>query len=166
MSVNAINTNDNKRSDVSYLKALAIGGLGGYALKHILPITQHEKDGRYRLYLDNIKKQVTETKLKEIEAIRNYGNKTLAEDTFINMVDKNEINLPKLRAIQEPTASGVLKIITEVNNKGRIAKESAKEVFTIVTKHIRPTKSFFAMGAGVAVATAFVHNTLGRFSDK
>jgi hypothetical protein len=166
MTVNAINTNDNKRKNASYLKAITIGGASGYVLKHILPITPQEKDERYSLFLHDLKRQTRDAKLKEIGAIRNSQTRTLAEDAFISLIDKKEITVSKVREIPEPTASSVLKIIAQVNEHGRIAKETAKEVFTAVTKHIRPTTTFLGMGAGVAVATAFVYNTLGRFSEK
>ena len=166
MTVNAIKTNESKPKHASYLKAAALGGLCGYTLKHALPVTPQEKDEYFDKFLEDLKKQTNETKQKEINAIRNSQNRTLAEDKFISLVDKNEVKMSKIKEIQEPLASQVMDIITKINDKGRATIASSKEVYKAVTKYIRPANTFIALGAGIALAGAFLYNTLKRFSEK
>ena len=165
MAVNAIQKNENKSQHVSIIKSAAIGGLSGYALKYILPIMPHEKNERFDSFLSELKNQVRETKLKEIDAIRNSQTKTLAADKFISLVDKNEVKISKIKALKGPLSGQVMGIITQINDKGREVKACGKETLTALTKHIRPAGTFVTLGASVAVFAAFIHNTLGKFSE-
>lgn len=165
MAIRAVQTDENRTKHASYTKAAVIGGVGGYALKYLLPITPQEKDDRFGLYLDDLKTHVKEAKLKEIEAIRNLPSKTLAEDTFIGLFDKKEVSASRINGLKEPLASGVVDIITRINDKGRVAKESSREIFKAVTKHIRPTSTFVSTGASITLAAAFMYNTLQRLAN-
>jgi len=165
MTVNAIQKNEYKSQKMSYLKSAAIGGLSGYALKYALPIMKHEKDDRYNSYLDELKNKVKESKLNAVEAIRNSQNKTLATDSFISLFDKNEVKMSKIKALESPLSSQVLGIVTQINDAGREVKACGKETLKALTKHIRPTKTFVAVSAGIAVTTAFIYNTIGKLSE-
>jgi len=165
MTVNAIQKNEYTSQKMSYLKSALIGGLSGYALKYALPITQHEKDERYSFYLEQLKNQVRESKLKTIEAIRNSQPKTLETDNFIRLVDKKEVKISKIKALESPLSSQVGEIVNLVNDKGREVRAYGKETLKALTKHIRPTKTFVATGAGIAITTAFIYNTIVKLAD-
>lgn len=164
MAVEAIqlNKHDSNQAHASYLKAGALGALTGYSLKYILPVSKVEKELKNDEFFVELKKTVKEARLKEIEAIRNSKTKTEATDVFISMVDKKEIKASKLKELKEPIAIEVKKLIIRVNDKARAVKAVGNEIFTAMTKHIRPTKTFVAAGVGVACAGALVYNLLAR----
>ena len=166
MTVNAVQKNENKSHSASYIKSATIGGLGGYALKYILPVMPQEKEEHFDSFLTDLKKQVRESKLKAIDDIRNSPDKTLAADSFIRLVDKNELKASKIKELKGPLSFDVMDIVTQINDKGREVKACGKETFTALTKHVRSSSTFVTTGIGVAFVAAFVYNAFGKFSEK
>ena len=66
------------------IKSAAIGAVGGYAAKYLLPITKQEKDADYRAIINSIKKNAIETKINFTDALKNSPNKSLAQDAFVS----------------------------------------------------------------------------------
>lgn len=164
MTVKAVNNNEPKR--VSALKAAAIGGLTGYALKYALPLSKSERDELYQAHLQGIDEKVKVAKLQEIEAIRNSQTKTLATDVFVGLVDKKEVNAPKIKSFKQPLATHIMELVTQVNDKGRAVKAYEKASVDAITKKIRPAKAFVALGAGISLVGAFAYNIANKNSKK
>lgn len=165
MAVIPVQKNETKSPSVSYIKSAVIGGLTGYTLKYVLPITKEEKDDFYKSFLEKMHKEVTEAKAKEIEAIRNTKSRTLAEDAFISIVDKHGVKTSEIKRLKEPLAFDVMKIVSKINEKGKEVKTYEKEVFKAITKRIRPTRTFVGIGVTAALATAFARNVVKKLSE-
>ena len=95
MKTQAIQNNNEKRSFFpTILKTTGVGCLAGYAAKYMLPLTNEEMDDEYRESIRRIRIHTNDTKKRYLDEIRKIPNKTLAQDTFIKMLDvTSESNL-------------------------------------------------------------------------
>lgn len=165
MAVDAVQTN-NRTNQASYIKSATVGALSGFALKHILPLTKEEKDAQLSLKLDTEKK-AREAKLAEIKVIEKNKANIEGADVFIkNLQEPGGINAWKVKALEEPKKSQVLALVSRVNDKAREVKAEGRKIVTAIKKYLRPTKTFVAAGAGVALAVAFVYNVLGKMQEE
>lgn len=160
MAVSAIQ----KNNQASYTKAALLGGVGGYALKYVLPVNQVEKDAQFSMFIDGVRKEATQAKIREIDMIRNTAPKTLAQDTFISMFDKQELTPSKINGLKEPLPGQIRAIITQINDKAREVKAFGQELFSAVAKQVRPASKYIAGGVAIGAATAFVYNVLGKMN--
>lgn len=164
MAVNAIQKKEYNSHKASYVKAAAAGAVGGYVLKTLLPLNQSEKDDKYvRDYFESSAKRAV--KGHEIKVIRNTEKKTEAQIEALKLVDSKDVKISKIKALKEPTKTQVVEIIKGIQEAARGAKSIGKKAFVAFTKSIRPTGTFMATGAGLAVATAFVYNVLQKISE-
>lgn len=111
MKTQAIQNNEQKGSFATIVKSTGVGCLAGYAAKYMLPITEEEMDNEYRETIKLIRTHTNKTKNRYLDEIRNIPNKTLAQDTFVKMLDTT--NDAKLTNAQK--AVGMKKIIKEAN---------------------------------------------------
>ena len=65
------------------LKSAAVGAVGGYVAKYLLPITKQEKDADYKAIINNIKRNAIKSKSEFVEALKNVPQKSLAQDAFV-----------------------------------------------------------------------------------
>lgn len=163
MAVDAVQKNEYKTQRASYVKAGVYGAVGGYALKGILPLNQEEKDDKF--VRDFVNGALGAQKSKRIDNIRNLKEKTAAQDEFIKLVDNKPISASKVKGYQEPLKSQILEVIAGVNDAARELKSFSQKAIVALTKLLRPSKTFMAAGAGIAIATAFVYNVLGKISE-
>lgn len=87
MKTQSVQNNDRNRSFPTIVKTTATGCLAGYAAKYLLPLTDDEMDKEYHETVKLIRTHTNKTKSKYLEEIRNIPNKTLAQDTFVKMID-------------------------------------------------------------------------------
>lgn len=158
MAVNAVQRNEYRSNQASYTKAAGIGALSGYALKYVLPLTQQEKDEMNSDKVD-FKRFA---KMNAIEGITK-DDKVLGRDEFLGLCTNKKLTAGEINALGEPKRTQVFNIIKTINEKARVYAESA---FVAIKKHLRPAKTFIAVGAAVALSTAFVYNVLGKMSEK
>lgn len=93
MSINSIETQDVNRSPFGTIaKGSVGGGIIGYAAKHMLPLSENEMGEDFKGVVAVIREQSNKAKASAIETIRNIKDKTLAQDTFIKMVDSESTN--------------------------------------------------------------------------
>lgn len=161
MAVSAIQNNSNQ---ASYTKMALLGGVGGYALKYILPVGPVQKDAEFSAYIDTVRKEASQAKIREIDMIRNAEPRTLAQDAFVSMLDKKELTPDKIRNLGDPLPGEVRSIITKVNDKAREVKAFGQELFSKVAKQIRPAQRYIAGGVAIGLASAFVYNVLGKMN--
>lgn len=90
MTIQSVQNNDRNRSFPTILKTTTAGCLTGYAAKYLLPLTDDEMDQEYHETVKIIRTHTNKTKSKYLEEIRNIPNKTLAQDTFVKMIDVSE----------------------------------------------------------------------------
>lgn len=154
MAVEAVQSNQQKSHQASYIKSAVAGGLGGYALKYVLPLTPQEKDEKFFNDINGVKEIL---KTKEINEIRKSPLRTDAQDEFVKLIDNNEIKFSKFSG-----KTGLIEFLSHFNMR---AREAAKKIVTTYNKDIRPANSFIAIGAGFALATAFVYNVLGKMQE-
>jgi len=169
MAVEAIQLNKHESKRMSYIQSGLIGAAGGYALKQFLPVTRVEKQVKKDEFFSEFKNNVKRAKTKQIEAIRNSAEKTVAQDSFIKMIDGAKTKSDKLKFLKSLDASvakEVKNIISIVNNGAKEVKLFNEKILTGVVKQIRPTKTFVATGASFTLATAFVYNILRKISEE
>lgn len=159
MAVNAVQRNEYRSNQASYTKAAGIGALSGLALKYVLPLTQQEKDKSYSDRLD-FKRSVKD---REIRALRNANPPIPGGDQFLKLYDAHELTAGKVKALGEPGTSQTTGILKGINTA---ARKFANDAFTAIRKYFRPAGTFIAVGAAVALSTAFVYNVLGKMSEK
>lgn len=168
MVVNAIQTNEYKPKQASYIGAVGIGALSGYALKNALPITKQEKDELYWSYINVSQAKAKLFKVREIEAIKASAKKTSAEDNFIKFIEEADAQKRSsvYKSLKGNAKTEFFKVVSRVNEVAREVKAGGKEVATAVVKDIRPTGTFIASGAVFALAGTLVYNVIQRVSAK
>lgn len=159
MAVSAVkNSNNPKR--VSYIESTAAGALVGYSLKYLLPITSQEKDEHYKTALKKIKENVRINKLDEINNLKQNPSMPCS-DIFLNMHENKQINVSKVKSLQESSARHILNIITRINNNAREAMNIEKRALIAKTKDIRPAHIFIIIGGALGLLIATTIN-IGR----
>lgn len=171
MKTHAIHSNE--KTFPTIVKATAIGGVAGYAAKYMLPLTSDEMDDEFKGAMNIIKTESKKAKAKSIDTLRKIPNKTLAQDTFIKMVDvENNESLSKIgrafkmkKVVEEAKLSDADKIqlrsiISNVNEKaGDMFKRCAK-AYEGAVKRTRHTGMFVAAGVVTGFAAGLAHNIL------
>lgn len=159
MAVSAVKNSDRPKK-ISYLESTAAGILVGYSLKYLLPITSQEKDEHYKSALRKIKENVRINKLEEINALKQNPSAPCS-DVFLKMYDDKQINISKVKSLQESSARHILNIITRINNNAREAMNIEKRALIAKTKDIRPAHIFIIVGGALGLLTATTIN-IGR----
>lgn len=168
MVVNAIQTNEYQPKQASYLGAVGIGALSGYALKNALPITKQEKDDLYWSYIEASRIKAKLFKDQEIEAIKAFAKKNSAEDKFIKFIEETDAESKStiFKSLKGNTKTEFFKLVSHVNEVARDVKYEGKKVAAAVAKDIRPAGTFIASGAVFALAGTLVYNVIQRVSAK
>ncbi len=168
MTVRAIQSN----SDNGMLSTVAItsatGAGVGYLSKYMLPIQEQEKDANYRKILKIARVESAKIKADEIDAIRNVKNKSLAQDTFIKMIDnKEKINITNINAKikslggqKSVDAIEFKNIISHVNESAATMSRHCISAYEGVVKRLRPTTPFVVAGALTGMFAGIAHNVL------
>lgn len=167
MVVSAIQNNNTKKSgNINYLGAATLGGLTGYALKYILPITPQEKDANFKAELAQIEAEAKQTRINDIEAIRKIAKKDLAQDTFISLYDKGKLDIENINNLDEPLKIKVKSLFFETSeNADYLLKRRTKSLQALV-KGIRPTVTFAAIGVFSAISVALYHNITNIIANR
>lgn len=165
----------NRNNPATILKAAAIGGVAGYLGKSWYPLTSDEMDAEFKGAMDIIKKESKKAKHKAIEDIRKIPQKTLAQDTFIKIVDSNQalrksnpkanIQANTFKLLKKAKLSDTDKIqfnniVSSVQNRAHDFKAKCSKAFIGVTKAKRSTAWFVAAGAVVGFIGGIAHNVL------
>lgn len=106
-----IETKDTHRSPFGMIaKGTVGGGIIGYAAKHMLPLSEIEMDAEFKGAMATIREQSSKAKASAIDTIRNIKDKTLAQDTFIKMIDT------EVTATSNPNMAKALKMKKIIDN--------------------------------------------------
>lgn len=163
MTVKAVQQNEN-RSNVfaSVLKATAVGGMAGYVSKHTLPLTQEElHDIPYRSILNSARKDTNKATIAKFNALE---SRTLAQDTFIKMIDEKnfkksvEIAEDALKVNGADVANEFKGIIKIVNEQSKAVAKNITSSFHKMIKCKRPTAAFVVPGAILGFVSGAVYN--------
>lgn len=160
MSINAIETKDTNRSPFGVIAKGSIGGgIIGYAAKHMLPLSESEMGEEFQGAMAIIREQSNKAKASAINTIRNIKDKTLAQDTFIKMIDSevaqnsNKVASMKKVATNANLSAGDMTelrgIIASVNKKAADMCKRCAKGFESATKDRRVTPIYVAAGAVV-----------------
>lgn len=161
MPVNAIQQRET--SPANYLKYMAIGSIGGYALKYAAPITPQEKDDYYKAELKRIgekRKRIKQDEITELRKANIYPKKAI--DTFVKMDDSKKLNKDELKKLPENLYSKVFDIKKHLDY---IVRERIYEDMLNLktsTKRLRPASVFIFIGAATGAVIALVTNILGE----
>lgn len=164
MSINAIETQDTSRSPFGLIARGSLGGaVAGYAAKHMLPLSESEMDSEFKGAMAIIREQSNKAKASAIETIRSIKDKSLAQDTFIKMVDAQkaasaavEPNRNNIKAMRKIIKDANLKQGDMIELKGIIASVNERAVdmfrrcakgFKSAVKDKRVTPAYVAGGA-------------------
>lgn len=175
MTVNAIQTNDKRQTVlVPMAKGAAIGAVSGLALKYAYPITPDEKKtDEYIKISQKINSQKTEyTKRTQnfINTIKSQEKTSLAQDEFVKLFDglkegehvkRTSIRETLKKLADKPSELFEFKKLCKASS--RIAEESAKQcmsAYNLITKHIRPTGFFLAVGAITGAIIGLVNDII------
>lgn len=168
MAVGVVQKNDtNKSGRANYLKFAAVGGLTGYALKYILPVTSSEKnDENYKIELKKMQADADMTASNEINAMKKFNNKTIVEDTFIKLHDAKKLNVTEINKLSQPLATQVSELYARIFDESEHIIERRTKALTAYTKKIRSSASFVSIGVLAATVGAVVHNISLANSNK
>lgn len=168
MAVGAVQKNDtNKSGRANYLKFAAVGGLTGYALKYLIPVTSSEKnDENYKNELKKMQADADLTASNEIAAMRKFDKKTIIEDTFLKLHDAKTLNVTEINKLGQPLATQVSELYARVFDISEYLIDIRTKALTAYTKKIRSSFSFVAIGVVASVAGAIVHNISQANSKK
>lgn len=164
MALDAVQKNKNNSGQMSYIKATAIGALTGYSLKYILPISPQEKDENFKTALKNNRLKAKKAKLAAIENIKNSKNQSAINDTFIRMYDKKQLKPSLINKLENHLRGGILEIIKTVNEIAKFEKLNGKKDLIAITKSIRPTGTFIAIGFIFGFVVALINNISNKVS--
>ena len=162
--VEAVNRDGSMLGNV--VKGVTLGGMTGYASKYVLPVQTTEKASKmYQDAMTIIRRESKNLKGGFIDKIRNLPDKTLAQDTFLKMVDTDNgkrslTGMRKMMRELKPHDRLELKnIISTVNNYAtRMYKNHVTAYQVGVTKRIRP--GFVGLGAFLGFAAAVAYNVM------
>lgn len=158
MAIGAIQKNNSNTNHTSVLGAAAVGGISGYALKWAIPVLEHEKNDEYYDKLSEAKVKAKLSKMLEIDKIRNSSIKSESTDTFIKLLDENNLTASKIKKLSGPLADKVLGLIRNINDAARLESLKTLQEVKAYTKSVRPTASFVMIGAISAMLIAVAHN--------
>lgn len=174
MEVRVINNTEPKKAQkVNIPIAAAVGGLGGYAIKHTLPLGIKEiNDYTGGNYNNEIRKSASRAKQSELDALRNYiknKSKTDAMDMFLRSksADKEVAKQARKEIQKSPRAvrAQINDVASAIAKKVKLAAKSKKYLLDSGIKNDRPSSIFIVPGIALAVVSAFVYNVIGRFKD-
>ncbi|MBE7705871.1 MAG: hypothetical protein E7Z91_01310 [Cyanobacteria bacterium SIG30] len=161
-----------KENIKSYANAATFGVVGGYALKHLLPLSSYEKNDVFTPeVLDNIKHIVNGAKKSEFDAIE-LGVKEGSEEIAENVLDlfkanKNNILSDKfdevannLKDVTDKTKEGVQVLIKRVQRSGEMAEEVSRKSYEALAKNSRPTFYFVALLSAITLSVAVLKKSL------
>lgn len=168
MTIEAIHSNNDNGMLSTVVKASSIGAGLGYMAKYTLPVQSEEKDARYMQVQKIARAESAKIKADTIQAIRDVKNKSLAQDTFIKMLDNNEkINstnirkkIKKLGGANSVDAIEFKNIISGINESAADLTRRCKRIYNGVIKRSRPTSPFIAAGALSGLFIGIAHNVL------
>ena len=159
--VSAVHQNDNSMLS-NVVKGVAVGAGAGYISKYMLPVQPGEKSTKeYQKAMEIIKRETGNIKGVMIERIKNLPNKTLAQDTFLKVVEtpKGAIN-DKMRIINKLKPDDKLELRNIISTVNDYASKMLKHHITAyevgVTKRIRP--AFVGLGAFLGFVGAVAYN--------
>lgn len=161
MSINAVQNNSNNNSHITgYIASAAVGSIGGYTLKWMLPVTKSEKDERYNLELASLKKEARQAKIKELQTIGKDFLKSVGVDEFLSRYDDDAAETAGKgisKKTSAPLPENISELFKRVNEAANIAKEERIKKLNYYTKSIRSTGAFVLIGAAVGLLTTFFH---------
>lgn len=176
MSVNAIDSNDKRRSCiVPMAKGAGIGAAAGFVLKYAQPLTPQElKDPEYVKVINKISREKTaysERTEKYLGGIRNKKSLSPAEDVFIKMFDgmkegehvKRSVIRKSILGLKEQNPNYVKELKRLCKDSTAVAEQTAKkciDAYNLITKHARPTAFFITTGAVAGAFIALVNDIL------
>lgn len=159
MAVRAIQNDTNENSGkLSYIGSAAVGALGGYSLKWIVPLTANEKDERYRSELSKIRLEAKKARMDEFELIKKEASKIPGADEFLHMYDNKKLLYTEIKKRKGSLSENLSSLLARVNNSAINARDIGIEKLTSLTKSIRPTGAFIALGIGLALGIALINN--------
>lgn len=173
MKTQAIQNNDQKRAFPTILKTTAAGCAVGYAAKYLLPLTEEEMDSEYRETIKIIRTHTNKTKGRYLDEIRNIPNKTLAQDTFVKMMDaadSKDLNIfqkgVKMNKVLRGASLGEsdlaqLKFMMKnINHKAKALTHKYISAYEGVIKKSRPLAWLLVPGAIVGFTTGLAKNII------
>lgn len=173
MKTQAVQNNEQKRAFPTILKTTAAGCIAGYAAKYMLPLTDEEMDSEYRETIKLIRKHTNKTKGRYLEEIRNIPNKTLAQDTFVKMMDAadgKDLNtvqkavsmnkVMKSAALGESDLAQLKFMMKNINHKAKVLTNKYISAYEGVIKKSRPLAWLLVPGAIVGFTTGLAKNII------
>lgn len=156
MSINAIDSQETRSPFGLIAKGSVVGGVMGYAAKHMLPLNESEMDDEFKGAMAIIREQSNKAKAGAIDIIRNIKDKSLAQDTFIKMVDaegtagKKAVNMRKVIRDANLNHGDMVElkgIIASVNERAADMFKRCVKGFKSAVKDKRVTPAYIAGGA-------------------
>ncbi|MBP3924426.1 hypothetical protein J6E39_04210 [bacterium] len=168
MTIEAIHSSNDNGMLSTVVKASSIGAGLGYLAKYTVPVHADEKDARYHQVMKITRVESAKIKADAIEDIRNVKNKSLAQDTFIKMIDNKEkitsenINkkIKKLGGENSVDAIEFKNIISGINESAADLTRRCKRIYSGIIKKSRPASPFIAAGALSGLFIGIAHNVL------
>ncbi|MBO8430589.1 hypothetical protein IAC76_04315 [Spirochaetes bacterium] len=173
MQVNSIQKNEQKGTFSTILKSTGIGCLAGYAAKYMLPLTDEEMDNEYKETIKLIRTHTNKTKNRYLEEIRKIPNKTLAQDTFVKMLDVTKEeglnntqkafkmrNIVKKAKLSESDSAQLSFMLKNINSKAKSVTKKYIKAYEGVLKGNRPLAWLLVPAGIVGFSVGLVKNII------
>lgn len=173
MKAHSIESSQSNLSTI--VKATVIGAGAGYLGKMWYPLTSDEMDSEFKGAMNIIKNESKKVKEKAIDDIRRIPQRTLAQDTFIRIIDenaklvkanpdanvqKNTFKILKEAKLNETDKIQFKNIVSAVQSRAHNLHKKCSKAFVEVTKAKRSTPWFMAAGAVAGFVLGLAHNIL------
>lgn len=155
------------------LATTTAGAATGLIAKHMLPLTNEEMDEEYKETVRLIRTHTNKTKAKYLDEIRNIPNKTLAQDTFVKMIDvtqdEKKSGLEKAFQMKKVLENAKLSesdnaqlrfMMKNINERAKDVTHKYVNAYEKVVKSNRPLAWLMVPGALVGFTIGLTRNIL------
>ena len=177
MTVRAVGQDDTGSRLSTIVKSTAAGTAAGYATKWLWPVMKQEDTIDRKVMINYCRKVTNKAKANEF---KRAAQRTLAQDAFIEMVNKGYENIPngELPKTSVFKADEIAKRVEQLGGEKSVGgkelrsivrnvNESSKQMirrfavsYHVMLKKIRQPIPFLVAGAGVGFFTGFTHNVM------
>ncbi len=156
----------------SYTTAATLGVVGGYALKHAMPLSEYEREEFFTpAVIDSLRNIENSAKASEFDSIvigAREGIEDVSEDT-IKIFKANRVNILENKAedllenisnYDKHAKEAVIKLARRVQQSGLDAKDAQIKNYVALAKQSRPTSYFMLVGSVIMLSFAVLKNSL------
>ena len=163
-----------KENTKDYTAATAVGALGGYTVKNIMPLSDYERTEFFTpdimRTIKGIERDARETEYDSIVIGAKEGTEEIATNV-LDIFKKNRENiigdkfddlLESIKNNDNKTQESVVRLSKRVRDCGREARKTKTKTVEALAKGSRPTSYFILLGSVICLSFAVLRNALKK----